>query len=263
VFGEMQNYPELIRPYLHSFLWSLCPFIYARLYNLAIVHSDCNSAKNAWDLEELHEAIERGEVALNEPRIHTAQEIEVTRIRLSGQFDRVWELPQTKAAQKANGRKNVESGHLARILKLPQTKAAQRENGRIAGRKAVESGHLARIKSKESLSKGGQVAGRINGRKAVESGQLVSVCSKESCIKGGRVAGRIAAESGQLASVCSKGGLAGGRKGGLIGGRKVVESGQLARSRETAHHVRWHINRQLIKQDCKFCKESQFAQRAA
>src|SRR5260370_14841967 len=40
VFGEMQNYPELIRPYFHSFFCSLFPFIYPRTHT-SNFHQTC------------------------------------------------------------------------------------------------------------------------------------------------------------------------------------------------------------------------------
>jgi len=111
----------------------------------------------------------------------------------SGQLDRIRELPQTKVAQRENGRnqgrKNVESGHLARITKLPQTKAAQRE----IGRKNVESGHLAKARKKiisdpEWHKKGGQAAFLKFGNPATSKG----------VVKGGRAGGRKMVESGVL-----------------------------------------------------------------
>ncbi len=197
--------------------------------NLAIVHSDCNSAKNAWDLEELHEAIKRGEVTLSEPNIYTTEQIEAEKIRRasissiggrkhveSGHITRMNELPQTKEAKRAVGRIAHKSGHLARIRELPQSKEAQRKSGRIQGHISVESGHLARIRELPQ--------------------------SKEAQRKGGLIQGHISVESGRITAL------------GRRQGRKNAENGHCARIAGTAAHTRWHHNRGIIKQGCNFCE---------
>jgi hypothetical protein len=193
------------------------------------------------------------------------------------------------------GRANVESGHLARMRELPQTKVAQRANGRAVGRKAVESGHI-------------QALGIKQGRANVESGHLRKVCTREVQIKGGRVGGRISGrkhkenKTGIFApGIAAMGGRVGGRKTvangtgihGLTpnerlaacskGGRAGVESGHVARMRELPQtkaaqhacgrgavesgqlasicamggrvggHTRWHVSRNIVKLDCKLC----------
>lgn len=89
------------------------------------------------------------------------------------------------------GHKNVKSGEFTRIRELPQTKAAQRENGRKLGRKNVESGQLASVAS---------LGGKIAGRKAVENGVDFAALGRI----GGRISGRKAVENGRLAFIILK-----------------------------------------------------------
>lgn len=83
---------------------------------------------------------------------------------------------------------------------------------------------------------GGKINGKIQGKRNVESGHLARICSMGGKV-GGKIAGRIAVESGQIQMLA----------------RKTVESGQLAHNCKTANHIRWHIKRNVINSQCKFC----------
>jgi len=196
--------------------------------NIILVHSSCNAAKNAYDLEDLHRGIHSGEIALAEPKYFAPEEIERMKMQLSERG-------------RIQGRKNVESGQLASV-RTPESCA---KGGRIGGRKNVESGHMQAI---------GRIYGRIQGHKNVESGQLASIQSLGGRISG-RIQGRKNVESGHLTSIASM--------GGRIGGCRNVESGQLASicvegGRAASlinNHKRWHINRGISKPEtCALCK---------
>ena len=122
---------------------------------------------------------------------------------------------------KTSGRKNVENGHLARIRELPQAKEAQRKSGRIVGQWSVESGQLDGIRDLPQTKEAQRRVGRILGERF------------------GKAHGKIAVESGQLALARS---FEGSAKGGKIGSKKT-------------NHIRWHVRRCLMKNDCLFCIE--------
>lgn len=197
--------------------------------NLALVDKDCNGVKNAWDLEEFHQAIKCGEISFEgEQRTYTQAEIERERRLLS---------EKGRTGGRIGGRRAAESGQLERARNLPQTKLAQIRNASIQGRKNVESGHWQKL-LKSGI--GGKFGGPIGGRKNVESGQIQAL---------GRIQGQKNTESGWIQAL--------GRAQGRIQGRKAVESGHLARIRpiagRVACHRRWHVQRGIKNPACALC----------
>lgn len=120
--------------------------------------------------------------------------------------------PHTKELHQANGRRNVESGLLAKICA---------KGGRVGGRKNVESGHLKRINQLPQT----KAAHQETGYKAARSGRLASIASK-----GGQAAVRLGyvAKLNELPQT-----KVAQRINGRIQGRKNVESGLLAKARES------------------------------
>lgn len=113
-------------------------------------------------------------------------------------------------------------------------------NGSKGGRKSLESGHIVALGRKNVES------ARIQGRKNAEKPGYMATIGR----KGGR---KVSEKLGHMAKIGQRGGLTGGRKGGRKGGRDAVESGQLAAARPKAHHVRWHVNRNIVNPDCTLC----------
>jgi hypothetical protein len=164
----------------------------------------------------------------------------------SGQWARMLELPQSKAARIANGHKAVESGQFDRLRELPQTKAVQAAcgriyghlNGPISGRKAVESGRLASYRTPEHQAKAARASGRkavesgriqALGRKMVESGQLAHIRELPQTRAALAVARRDLVDSGHFARISK---LPQTKAARVANGRKAVESGRWARIKE-------------------------------
>lgn len=183
--------------------------------NLCLVHVECNSAKNAYDLEDFHKLIASGEIMLGEPRTHTQEEIDAERVRLS-EVGRKGGRNQPREAKAKGGRKHNE------LYGNPAT-----PEGRVKG------GHI-----------GGRIGGKIGGRKAVESGQLASVAAK-----GGHIQGRKNVEEGtDLFGMTAEQKSAAGRKAGRMGSHEAkATSGRLA------NHIRWHVKRGIKNPDCPLC----------
>lgn len=210
------------------------------LKNLRLSHISCGVRKSDYDLEEIPENFFDSE----QPRFLTEEEIQRRRERMriggrkggtisgkrsveSGQWERVRNLPQTKAATK----KFCGIEHMEWMRNLPQTKAAQRKQGNIRGRQEVESGHLEQIRNlpqtKAAQQEAGKKIGKIYGRRNVENGHMASIHS---------MGGKKAVESGQLASITT---FETRSKGG-----------------KSSSHTRWHTRRGISNPACPFCLPS-------
>jgi hypothetical protein len=225
--------------------------------NLRAAHSFCNNSKKDRTREEWFD--KNLDKTVGTIKILSDEEIEDLRLRVGKggriRFKKHGDAFTTEARSrggKTSGSNNVLNGHLASI----RTK----ENQSKGGRRNVESGQLASIRTLEASIRGGRTQGRI----AVESGQLASITTYETRAKGGRkqglIQGRKNVESGQLASIRTPEHQS---AAGKVGGRKAVDSGHLDRIRllssrkenQAKHlHLRWHVKRNLVNQNCNLCK---------
>ena len=103
--------------------------------------------------------------------------------------------------------------------------------GSVSGR--LRMSKLGKSISPEERVRRASVAGRMNA----ESGHIQKI-QKENLGKGGLVGGKKNAESGHCARIAHLGGLAGGKKGST-----------------KTNHLRWHVDRGVIKFDCVHCQD--------
>jgi general stress protein YciG len=136
--------------------------------------------------------------------------------------------------------------------------------GLISGRKLADSGFLASLRTPE------------HQRKAAKAAGILSVKNKTGIhnpdfdrTSASRKGGLVNVESGHLQSISSKGGLACGalmekEKKGIFSpdydrvaaGRKYGKiSGKIGGPK--GMHIRWHVNRGLVSDSCKHCKQGQ------
>lgn len=135
---------------------------------------------------------------------------------------------------------NMTDGGEGRGNPSENVRQVMRANGRVNGRRAVEKGYLARARAAVTPEVK-QATGRAQGLKNKESGHARLL---------GSIQGRRNVESGHIQALGRSG--IGGRIGGRIGGQRHVESGHAAR----LPHLRWHVNRNIINENCPFCTDS-------
>ena len=114
----------------------------------------------------------------------------------------------------------------------------------------------------EDKARGGRTQGLIQGKKNVESGLWAKVVSaggkasgrSKSLLKmaanarNGERFGKWSVESGHLAAQRTPEHQS---EAGRAGGNVAVSTGQI----HQALHVRWHVKRDIVNPNCKFCKE--------
>ena len=119
-----------------------------------------------------------------------------------------------------------------------------RQKMRDSGKRAQESGQLdvARSLRPNMVSSGRVLSSKYK--------HLLTACrTKEHQTKAGRLGGKRNYELGNLTRA--------GAIGGKIVGRMNAESGRMIEVQKTSNHIRWHVNRDIIRDNCPFCKESQ------
>ena len=199
------------------------------LKNLRVVHSTCNSSKKDKSRDEwFKEGLNNREA----PRLLTKEELDNRR-------------DQIRLFHRSNGLKAKQSGQLRKAASLGGLKVGfkhaldmmEKQTGifspdydkspgrRAGGRKTFENKTGIFARSLEKIRSDSQKSGSIAGRMMVESGKLAEIRNLPQ----------------------SK---TGSSKGGHTQGLKNVESGLLL----LALHIRWHVNRRIIKTGCKFCE---------
>lgn len=128
--------------------------------------------------------------------------------------------------------------------------------GRISGRKAADSGFLDSIRTYEGSAKGGytslhnghlaRVRPKDLGARNRDSGHTQAMGKKWGPIN----AKRAMEEGFGIFGLTPEQRSAAGKLGGGKRGPEAARSGQLAEGL----HNRWHVNRNIISPDCRFCK---------
>jgi hypothetical protein len=105
--------------------------------NLALVHSECNAAKNVLEWEEFARQLKAGEIVIGEPRRWTPEEIE---------REKAWLSRRGRKGGKISGALAVKSGQLASVAALGGVRRVQlyglpsTPEGRIKG--ALATNHF-------------------------------------------------------------------------------------------------------------------------
>lgn len=176
--------------------------------------------------------------------------VTASRQHMTKQFESVLMSPKMVKVWRTNG---LRLGKLSVETKLGIFKDGfdKTKGPRAAGRIAVESGQItdSSMHTYEITSKGGRVAGKKNaesgwaaelGRRAVESGLLIRMRKKARDY--------FLANPEKFKEVCKLGNLAGIKWGLENPEKKRVNS-------QKAMHVRWHVKRNMFRENCKFCLE--------